>query len=91
MVLYLVGLGLGDEQDITLRGLQIVRGCKRIYLEAYTAVLMDAYQNVKPQEGSAEDAAAAGELPIVRLKRNMAQLYNCQPEDIVEVRWRLLV
>jgi diphthamide biosynthesis methyltransferase len=40
MVLYLIGLGLFDEQDITLRGLAAVRGCARVYLEAYTSILL---------------------------------------------------
>ncbi len=39
MVLYLVGLGLGDEQDITVRGLAIVRKCHKVYLEHYTSIL----------------------------------------------------
>jgi len=36
---YLIGLGLGDEKDITVNGLEIVRRCKRVFLEHYTAVL----------------------------------------------------
>lgn len=40
MVLYLIGLGLCDERDITLRGLDAVRGCARVYLEAYTSILL---------------------------------------------------
>jgi hypothetical protein len=40
MVLYLIGLGLYDERDITLRGLDAVRGCARVYLEAYTSILL---------------------------------------------------
>ena len=40
MVLWLIGLGLGDERDITLRGLDAVRGCARVYLEAYTSTLL---------------------------------------------------
>jgi len=40
MVLTLVGLGLSDEKDITVRGLEIVRSADAVYLEAYTAVLM---------------------------------------------------
>lgn len=45
MVLYVIGLGLWDERDITLRGLEAVRGCVRIYLEAYTSILMsDGYK-----------------------------------------------
>lgn len=38
-MLYLIGLGLGDAKDITVRGLEIVRRAKRVYLEAYTSIL----------------------------------------------------
>ncbi|EPT02455.1 hypothetical protein FOMPIDRAFT_1118258 [Fomitopsis schrenkii] len=37
---YLIGLGLCDEKDITVRGLEIVRRSTRVYLEAYTSILM---------------------------------------------------
>src|SRR6266550_425032 len=37
---YLIGLGLCDESDITLRGLNAIRGASRVYLEAYTSILM---------------------------------------------------
>eukprot|EP00729_Bicosta_minor_P009622 gene9622-7105_t len=39
MVFYLVGLGLGSESDITVKGLEIVKKCKRVLLESYTAIL----------------------------------------------------
>ena len=39
-MLYLVGLGLADERDITVKGLEIVRKAERVYLEAYTAILL---------------------------------------------------
>lgn len=39
MVLFVVGLGLGDEKDITVRGLESVRSCSEIFLENYTSVL----------------------------------------------------
>uniref|UniRef100_UPI00398F30FD diphthine methyl ester synthase n=1 Tax=Pristiophorus japonicus TaxID=55135 RepID=UPI00398F30FD len=38
-MLYLIGLGLGDARDITVKGLDIVRSCSRVYLEAYTSLL----------------------------------------------------
>lgn len=38
-MLYLVGLGLGDERDITLRGLDTVRKSHRVILEEYTSEL----------------------------------------------------
>ena len=39
-MLYIIGLGLADERDITVKGLDIVRKADRVYLEAYTAVLL---------------------------------------------------
>ncbi|PCH35690.1 Diphthine synthase [Wolfiporia cocos MD-104 SS10] len=36
----IIGLGLCDEKDITVRGLEIVKGSSRVYLEAYTSILM---------------------------------------------------
>jgi diphthine synthase len=38
-MLYLIGLGLGDEKDITLRGLEAVNKCEKVYMEAYTSLL----------------------------------------------------
>ncbi len=38
-MLYLIGLGLGDAKDITVKGLEIVRRADRVYLEAYTSLL----------------------------------------------------
>lgn len=40
MVLYLVGLGLADERDVTVKGLEAIKGSERVYLEAYTSILM---------------------------------------------------
>ncbi len=39
-MLYLIGLGLSDETDITVKGLAIVRSAARVYLEAYTSILL---------------------------------------------------
>ncbi|KAL2153486.1 hypothetical protein VTH82DRAFT_4641 [Thermothelomyces myriococcoides] len=39
-MLYLVGLGLSDETDISVKGLEIVRKAARVYLEAYTSILL---------------------------------------------------
>lgn len=38
-MLYLIGLGLGDEKDITVKGLEAVQKCSKIFLEAYTSIL----------------------------------------------------
>lgn len=37
--LYLIGLGLSDELDITLRGLRAIEESQRVFLESYTSVL----------------------------------------------------
>ena len=39
MTLYLIGIGLGNEQDISVRALEIVRKCDTVYLEHYTSIL----------------------------------------------------
>nr|XP_022913056.1 diphthine methyl ester synthase [Onthophagus taurus] len=36
---YIIGLGLGDCKDITVKGLEIVKKCKKVFLEAYTSIL----------------------------------------------------
>uniref|UniRef100_A0AAR2J8Q5 diphthine methyl ester synthase n=1 Tax=Pygocentrus nattereri TaxID=42514 RepID=A0AAR2J8Q5_PYGNA len=38
-MLYFIGLGLGDAKDITVKGLEVIKGCSRVYLEAYTSIL----------------------------------------------------
>lgn len=38
-MLYFIGLGLGDAKYITVKGLEIVRQCSRVYLEDYTSIL----------------------------------------------------
>ncbi|XP_027092712.1 probable diphthine methyl ester synthase isoform X2 [Coffea eugenioides] len=38
-MLYIIGLGLGDEKDITLRGLEAVQKSQKVFIEAYTSLL----------------------------------------------------
>ncbi|MBU4284043.1 MAG: diphthine synthase [Nanoarchaeota archaeon] len=39
MALYFIGLGLYDEKDISLRGLEAIKRCDVVYLENYTSML----------------------------------------------------
>lgn len=39
-MLYIIGLGLADEKDITVKGLEAIKTCSRVYLEAYTSILL---------------------------------------------------
>lgn len=38
-MLYLIGIGLNDEKDITIKGLELVKKADVVYLENYTSVL----------------------------------------------------
>lgn len=52
-MLYLVGLGLSDETDITVKGLEVVKKASRVYLEAYTSILLvDQPTLVRPSSAS---------------------------------------
>eukprot|EP00742_Colponemidia_sp_Colp-10_P007393 GILJ01007959.1.p1 GENE.GILJ01007959.1~~GILJ01007959.1.p1 ORF type:complete len:294 (+),score=39.42 GILJ01007959.1:51-932(+) len=59
-MLYIIGLGLGDEKDITVKGLEAVRRCSHVYLEYYTSVLgadrgkMEAFYGCKIIEADRE-------------------------------------
>jgi diphthine synthase len=39
MVLYVIGLGLGDEKDVTIRGLEAIKSSDKVFLECYTSIL----------------------------------------------------
>lgn len=39
MTLYLIGIGLADEKDISVKGLEIIKKCDLVYLENYTSLL----------------------------------------------------
>jgi len=47
MVFYLIGLGLGGAEDITVRGLEIVKRCHKVYLESFTSILSYGLGNEK--------------------------------------------
>jgi len=39
MALYMIGIGLWDEKDITVKGLEAVKQCDKVFLENYTSKL----------------------------------------------------
>lgn len=41
-MLYVVGLGLGDKKDITIKGLEAIKKSQKIYLESYTSILLNS-------------------------------------------------
>jgi len=47
MVLYIIGLGLGDEKDITIRGLEAIKSSSKVFLECYTSILSVDKENLE--------------------------------------------
>jgi len=47
MVLYIIGLGLGDEKDVTVRGFELAKKCKVLFLEYYTSILGIDHQKLQ--------------------------------------------
>ncbi|KAI0391405.1 Diphthine synthase [Xylariaceae sp. FL0594] len=77
-MLYLVGLGLSDETDITVRGLEVVKKASRVYLEAYTSILLVDQSVLEAYYGR----------PIILADREMVEsdsdeiLRDAQTEDV---------
>ncbi|MFP4524021.1 MAG: diphthine synthase [Candidatus Woesearchaeota archaeon] len=71
MALYMIGLGLYDMMDVTLRGLEAIRNADVIYLEHYTAVL----------HTRKEELESFFKRPIVQAGRDMVER---QGDDIIE-------
>ena len=46
-MLYLIGIGLADEKDITLKGLEALRACDKIYMENYTSLLQVPFERLE--------------------------------------------
>src|SRR3989344_5243133 len=47
MTLYLIGIGRSTEKDITVKGLEIVKKCDKVYLENYTSLLQCSVQDLE--------------------------------------------
>ena len=51
-MLYIVGLGLYDEKDITLGGLEVLKKCSKIYAEFYTNLWHGSIKNLEALAGN---------------------------------------
>ena len=58
--LIFIGLGLGNEQGITLKGLEAARACDKLFMENYTSIL---------EEGSIQRLEKLLDKPIIMLDR----------------------
>ena len=67
-MLYIVGLGLGGEHGITVRGLDAVRRCARIYMEARTALLTFGVDGDRLRQRTSGDFSTALRAEIGELR-----------------------
>ncbi|OWZ40961.1 diphthine synthase [Cryptococcus neoformans] len=68
---YVIGLGLSDEKDITVKGLEAVKNSERVYLESYTSILMVEKEKLE----------AFYERPVITATREMVEL---EADDILK-------
>ncbi|WWC64122.1 diphthine synthase [Kwoniella dejecticola CBS 10117] len=61
---YVIGLGLSDEKDITVKGLEAVKKSERVYLESYTSILMVDKERLE----------AFYERPVITATRELVEL-----------------
>ena len=47
MTLYMIGIGLCDEKDITVKGLETIRMCHYVFLEHYTSILQCSIEDLE--------------------------------------------
>lgn len=71
MVLYIIGLGLGDADDITVKGLRLVQSADIVILEAYTSILLSD----RPLQDTVNHLQTAWALkaPIIVADRDMVE------------------
>ena len=46
-MLYIIGIGLSDEKDISVKGLEAVKKCSKVYLESYTSLLQCSLEDLE--------------------------------------------
>ena len=51
MALYMIGIGLDSAKDITVKGLEAVKKCDKVYLETYTSVLQCSIKDLEKLYG----------------------------------------
>lgn len=86
MTLYIIGIGLSTEKDITVKGLELVKKCDKVYLENYTSLLQCSIQDLEKFYGKKviladRTASEQGDIKIIEeaKKKNVAFLVVGDP------------
>ncbi|EME32852.1 diphthine synthase [Galdieria sulphuraria] len=84
-MLYLIGLGLGDEKDITIKGLEAVKKADLVFLESYTSILgidresLSSFYGKEVVEADREFTEGAKEILSLAKTKNVAFLVVGDP------------
>ncbi len=78
-MLYLIGLGLWDEKDISIRGLELAKQAAKVYLEEYTSVL----KGTSIEKLSELIGKKIVLLDREHLEQNVEWINNAKNEDVV--------
>lgn len=78
-MLYLIGIGLGNEKDISVNALEIVKKCDKIYLESYTSVLNCSVEDMENLYGK---KVIVSDRDLVEKKAEDTILKDAEKEDV---------
>ena len=62
-MLYLIGLGLGNEKSLSLEGLEAIKNCDKVFLECYTSKINCSVEDLEELTGK----------NIIRVNRNVVE------------------
>uniref|UniRef100_A0A7N0V314 diphthine methyl ester synthase n=1 Tax=Kalanchoe fedtschenkoi TaxID=63787 RepID=A0A7N0V314_KALFE len=84
-MLYVIGLGLGNEKDITIRGLEAVKRCEKVYMEAYTSLLSFGLSGLSTLEAMYGKAITVADREMVEEKADemLAEASSCDVAFLV--------
>lgn len=78
MALYMIGIGLNDEKDITVNGLEAVKKCDFVYLEGYTSKLQCSIDDLEKFYGK---KIIVADRELVEKKAEETILKNAKEKD----------
>lgn len=80
MVLHFIGLGLFDEKDVSLKGLDVIKNCDMLYLDNYTSKLS---VSVNKLEGLYGKKIILADRELVENKAEHTILAHAKDKDVV--------
>jgi diphthine synthase len=69
--LYLIGLGIGDVSDVSVRAKEIIQRCKNVFLESYTSVLKPVHEMIPSLEAFFEREVIAADREMVESQSDL--------------------